>query len=132
VPFGSRVVAEHGIGAGTQDRGPELRLAPRLASEGGIDTALELLPVPVTDAIPDGLAVQSESNTLRAGDDVLLKGDEFKGFIGEFEWHNISVSERRRSRKKQSKSVDNTAARQSIVDNFARLSPLAAILYRFA
>jgi hypothetical protein len=129
MPFGRRVVAEYGTGADAQDRAPELHLAPRLASEGGIDAALELLPVPVSDAIPDGLAVQAEINTLRASYDLFLKGDEFKAFIGEFERHGTSLSACFQSRKKQLKPVDAAAGSRLTVDNFDGLSALAAILW---
>src|ERR1700677_5237005 len=45
VQLSSRLMAQHRVGPGPQEHGPELRLAPKVTREGRVYAALNALPV---------------------------------------------------------------------------------------
>ena len=58
------LVAEHGALAGSEDRGPQPRLARRQTAENGVDTPEELLPAPTLEALEDDLIAYARGEQL--------------------------------------------------------------------
>src|ERR1700722_9581941 len=64
VQLGSRLMAQHRVGPGPQEHGPELRLAPKVAREGRVHAPLNALPVREPNAVAHLLPREPEFGAL--------------------------------------------------------------------